>query len=112
MHEGGQPVASAPDFDFPKDFDVSLNGCDWCVAWQGEFESLYPLVSSRDAEVRSLDQCFLVKGSLLQASAGAPGGSVGDGDGGSLETEDLGGQGLEFGGAALKQADLGFVSEL
>jgi hypothetical protein len=51
-----------------------------------------------------------VKGSLLQASAGASGGSVGNGDGGSLEAEELGAEGLEVGRAALKQAEFGFVS--
>jgi hypothetical protein len=68
------------------------------------------MVSGYDAEVDGIDQGFLVKGSLLQASAGASGGSVGDGHGGLLEAEELGAQGLEFGWAALKQAELGFVS--
>ena len=57
-----------------------------------------------------VDEGILVKGSLLQAGAWASCGSVGNGDGGSLEAEELGAQGLEFGRAALKQADLGFVS--
>ena len=103
-------MAGAPDFDFPKDFDVALDGCDGCVGRQGEFECLHPLVSGRDAEVRGVDQGFLVKGALLHASAGASGGSVGNGHGGSLEAEELGAEGLEFGRAALKQAEFGFVS--
>ena len=103
-------MAGAPDFDFPEDFDVALDGCDWCVGGQGEIEGLDPLVSGYDTEVRGVDQGFLVKGSLLQASAGASGGSVGNGDGGSLEAEELGAEGLELGRAALKQADLGFVT--
>ncbi len=103
-------MAGAPDFDFPKDFDVALDGCDGCVGRQGEFEYLHPLVSGYDTEVRGVDQGFLVKGSLLQASARASGGSVGNGDGGSLEAEELGAEGLEFGRAALNQAEFGFVS--
>lgn len=110
VHEGGQAVAGAPDFDFPEDFDVALDGCDGCVGRQGEFECLHPLVSGYDTEVRGFDQGFLVKGSLLQASAGASGGSVGNGDGGSLEAEELGAEGFEVGRAALKQAEFGFVS--
>jgi hypothetical protein len=105
-------VARAPDFDFPKDFNVALEGCDWCVGGQGEFECLHPQVSGRDAKMRGVDEGFLVQGSLLQAGAGASGGSVGNGHGGSLEAEELGAQGLEFGRATLKQADLGFVSRL
>lgn len=103
-------MAGAPDFDLPEDFDVALDGCDGCVGRQREFESLHPLVSGYDTEVRGVDQGFLVKGSLLQASAGASGGSVGNGDGGSLEAEELGAEGLEVGRATLKQADLGFVT--
>jgi hypothetical protein len=68
------------------------------------------MVSGYDSEVRGVDQGFLVKGSLLQASAGASGGCVGNGDGGSLEAEELGAQGLEFGWAALNQAEFGFVT--
>ena len=103
-------MARAPNFDFPEDFDVALEGRDWCVGGQGEFESLLPQVSGSGAEMGGVDEGFLVKGSLLQAGAGASGGSVGNGDGGSLEAEELGAQGLEFGRAALKQADLGFVT--
>jgi len=103
-------VARATNFDFPEDLDVALEGCDRCVGGQGEFEGRDPLVSGCDAEMGGVDEGLLVKGSLLQAGAGASGWSVGDGDGGSLKAEELGAQGLEFGRAALKQADLGFVT--